>query len=91
MVTGRLREITYTRKLPWDIAAGIGYKFDSVDHKNLVPNRKDDNTTWGAQVSKDFGKKFTVEVGYEARDRDSNIDSKDASNDSFYIGATYKF
>lgn len=84
-------EITYTRKLPWDIAAGIGYKFDSVDHKNLQPNRKDDNRTWGAQVAKDFGKKFTVEVGYEARDRESNIASKDASNDSFYIGGVFKF
>lgn len=84
-------EITYTRKLPWDIAAGIGYRFDSVDHKNLRPNRKDDNTTWGAQVAKDFGKKFTVEVGYEARDRESNIASKDASNDSFYVGGVFKF
>ncbi len=84
-------ELTYTRKLPWDMTAGIGYKFDSVDHKNLTPNRKDDNTTWGVQFTKDFGKRFSVEIGYETRDRDSNIASKAASNDSAYIGATWKF
>jgi hypothetical protein len=84
-------EITYTRKLPWDMTAGIGYGVDSVEHPNLQPRRKDDSTTWTIQATKDFGKRFSMEVGYETRERESNIPNKDAENDSFYIGATYKF
>ena len=84
-------EVTYTRKLPWEMTAGIGYKFDFVDFKNLEPNRQDDNKTWGVQVTKNFGEMFTAEIGYESGDRDSNIASKDASNNSFYIGGTFKF
>lgn len=84
-------EATYTRKLPWEMALGFGFKFDSVDHKNLTPNRQDDNTTYAINLAKDFGKQLTIEAGYETRDRDSNIPSKDASNDSVYIGGTWKF
>jgi hypothetical protein len=84
-------ELTYTRKLPWDMTAGVGYKFDSVNHKNLSPSREDDNTTWGVQLTKDVGKWLSLEVGYETRDRESSIQSKDASNDSAFIGATWKF
>ena len=84
-------EATYTRKLPWEMALGFGFKFDSVDHKNLTPNRQDDNTTYAINLAKDFGKQLTIETGYETRDRDSSIPSKDASNDSVYIGGTWKF
>ncbi len=84
-------EIAYTRKLPWDMTAGLGYQFDTVEYQNLQPRRRDDNHTWALQASKDFGKRFSVEVGFETRERESNIPSKDAENDSFYIGATYKF
>ena len=84
-------EATYTRKLPWEMALGLGFKFDSVDHKNLTPNRQDDNTTYAINLAKDFGKQLTIEAGYETRDRNSNIPSKDASNDSIYIGGTWKF
>ena len=84
-------EITYTRKLPWDMTAGIGYKFDTVEHKNLEPRREDDNTTVGLQLDKAFGKQFSAAVGYETRERRSNIPGKDADNESVYIEATYKF
>jgi predicted porin len=84
-------EVTYTRKLPWDMTAGLGYKFDSVDHKNLTPRRKDDNRTWAVQVTKDFGKRFSTALGYETRERSSNIPNKDAENDSFYLEGTWKF
>lgn len=84
-------ELTYTRKLPWDMTAGIGYQFDSEDHKNLTPRREDDNTTWALQVTKDFGKRFATALGYETRDRRSNIPNKDAGNDSFFVEGTWKF
>jgi hypothetical protein len=84
-------ELTYTRKLPWEMTAGIGYQFDSEDHKNLVPRREDDNTTWALQVTKDFGKKFATALGYETRERRSNIPNKDAENNSFYLEGTWKF
>jgi len=84
-------EFTYTRRLPWDMTAGVGYSFDSVDFKNLVPNRKDDSKTWGVQLAKDIGKQFSLELGYETRDRQSNIPSKNAGNDSVYFGGAWKF
>lgn len=85
-------EIAYTRKLPWDMTAGLGYRFDTVKYKNLQPQtRTDDNRTWTLQATRDFGKKFSVEVGFESRERESNIPGKDAGNDSFFIGAIYKF
>lgn len=85
-------EIAYTRKLPWDMTAGLGYRFDTVDYVNLQPQKRtDDNRTWTVQATKDFGKKFSVEVGFESRERESNIPNKDADNDSFFIGAIYKF
>ncbi len=84
-------EVTYTRKLPWDMTVGVGYKFDSVDHKNLTPNRKDDNRSYAIEFSKSFNKKLSLDLGYEVRDRNSNIPGKDAENDSFYLSGTWKF
>jgi len=84
-------ELTYTRRLPWEMTGGIGYKFDSVDNKNLQPRREDDNTTWGVEFTKEFGKSFAMGLGYETRDRESNIPGKDAKNDSTYIEGSWKF
>lgn len=84
-------EITYTRKLPWDMTIGFGYKFDTVDHKNLTPRREDENHTYGVELAKEFNKSYSMAVGMEARDRDSNIPSKKAANESIYIQGTWKF
>lgn len=84
-------EIAYTRKLPWDMTAGLGYRYDTVEYSNLVPRREDDNRTWSVQATKEFDKAFSVEVGFETRERESNIPGKDAENDSVYLSAVYKF
>jgi len=84
-------EIAYTRKLPWDMTAGVGYRFDTIEYSNLEPKRRDDSSTWTLQATRDFGKQFSLEVGFESRERESNIPGKDADNDSFFIGAIYKF
>lgn len=84
-------EFTYTRKLPWEMTAGIGYAIDTVEYPNLQPQREDDSTTWTIQATKAVGKQLSLELGYESRERDSNIPGKDAENDSFYVGASYKF
>lgn len=84
-------EITYTRKLPWEMTLGFGYKLDTVDHKNLVPNRRDDNRTYAIQLDKEFNKAFSMAIGMEARDRNSNIASKKAANESLYIEGAWKF
>lgn len=84
-------EFTYTRRLPWDMTAGIGYEFDTVEHKNLQPRREDDSRTWVAQLTKAFGKQFSIELGVERRERESNIPGKDAENKSLYVGASYTF
>jgi len=84
-------ELTYTRKLPWDMTAGLGYRFDNIEYQNLTPRREDTNRTWAVELSKDFNKHFGVNLGYETRDRQSNIPGKDAENDSTYFSAEYKF
>jgi hypothetical protein len=84
-------ELTYTRKLPWDMTLGLGYRFESTDYKNLTPRREDDDTSYAIQLAKDFGKHFTAAMGYETKDRESNIPSKNTENDSIYIEGTYKF
>ena len=84
-------DITYTRRLPWDMTAGIGYGFDSVRFVNLSPSRKDDNDTYAFELNKSFGKKFELGFGYETRTRKSNIPGKDADNDSYYLNGGWKF
>ncbi len=84
-------ELTYTRKLPWEMTAGFGFKFDEVDHKNLTPRRVDENWTYGFELEKTFNKSFSMGLGVEARDRESNIPNKAASNESFYVQGTWKF
>jgi hypothetical protein len=84
-------EVTYTRKLPWEMTFGVGYAIDTVEYPNLEPRRKDDSTSWNIQATKNFGKRFAMEAGYETKERESNIPGKDAENDSFYLGASYKF
>lgn len=84
-------EIAYTRRLPWDMSVGAGYRFNSVDYVNLQPNRKDDHSAWALQMAKSFGPRFVVELGYESGERESNLPGKDASNDSVYAGGTWAF
>ncbi len=84
-------ELTYTRKLLWDMTAGLGYKSDTIEHKNLSTRREDDNRAYALQLTKDFSKSFGMAIGYETRKRDSNINGKDAKNRSVYIEGTYKF
>lgn len=84
-------ELTYTRRLPWEMTVGFGYRIDSIDYVNLSPGRKDDNTTWGAQLNKAFGKRLALEIGYEARERESSLPGKDASNESVFIGGAWTF
>lgn len=84
-------EITYTRKLPWDMTLGFGYKYDEVEYENLTPRRKDENRTYGMELAKEFSKSFTVGMGIESRDRDSNVPSKKAANESVYVEGTWKF
>lgn len=84
-------EITYTRKLPWEMKLGVGYKFDTIEHKNLTPRREDDNKSYGIELGKDFGKEFSLALGFEKRDRESNIPNKDASNRSVYLEGAWKF
>lgn len=84
-------ELAYTRRLPWDMTAGVGVRFDSVDYKNLVPGRKDDHRVIGAQLARSFGRRFVAELGLESSKRDSNLPGRDARNDSVYLGGTWKF
>lgn len=84
-------DVTYTRRLPWDMTAGIGYSFDSVKFVNLTPSRHDKNDTYAFELTKAFGKQFEIGLGYETRARRSNIPSKDADNDSYYINGGWKF
>jgi hypothetical protein len=84
-------EVAYTRRLPWDLAAGLGYRFNSVDYVNLQPNRKDDHSAWALQLARNFGPRFVAELGLESGKRESNLPGKDASNDSVYAGGTWSF
>ncbi len=84
-------QVAYSRRLPWDMTAGAGYRFSAIDYKNLTPTREDDFSVWGLQLAKSFGKQFVVELGYESSELESNIPSKDASNDTFYLGGTWNF
>lgn len=84
-------ELAYTRRLPWDMTAGVGVRFDSVDYKNLVPGRKDDHRVIGAQLARSFGRRFVAELGLESSERNSNLPGRDARNDSVYLGGTWKF
>ncbi len=84
-------EVAYTRRLPWAMTAGVGYRFSSVDYVNLQPNRKDDHRAWGLQLSRRFGRRFVVELGLESGERESNLPGKDASNDSVYTSGTFAF
>lgn len=84
-------EVSYSRKLPWDMIGGAGFKSDSVDFKNLTPNRKDDTTVFELLLEKKFSKTFNMSLGYENRERDSNIPGKDADNSAYSISAAWSF
>ena len=42
-------------------------------------------------MAKRFDKQFVVELGYESSELESNIPSKDSSNDTFYLGGSWNF
>lgn len=84
-------ELSYSRKLPWEMVLGLGYKSSTIEYSNLDPRREDDNDTWAVQLEKDFSKRWSVNLGYETRDRQSNIEGKDAENDSWYLSSSWKF
>ena len=73
------------------MTAGVGYRFDSVDYKNLVPGRKDDHRVIGAQLARSVGRRFVAEPGLESSECNSNLPGRDALNDSVYLGGTWTF
>lgn len=84
-------EIAYSRKLPLDLVLGVGFSSSTIEYTNLDPRREDDNDTWAVQLGREFSKQWSMEVGYETRERRSNIENKDAENDSYYLTASWKF
>lgn len=84
-------QLSYTRKLPWDLLLGFGIKNDSVDYKNLVPHREDDIRGYGMNLEKKFSDNWQGALSWEKRDRNSNIDSKDGENRSLVCSLTFKF
>lgn len=84
-------QITYSRKLPWDMILGIGAKNDSVDFVNLPVRREDDVRAYSLDLAKQFSKAFEMGLSYETRDLDSNINTKDAENKSIMISGVWKF
>ncbi len=84
-------EFTYSRKLPYKMVLDLGVKYNSVDYKNLSPNRNDDIYTYGAYISKKLNKTIFVSLGYENKDRRSNIAGKDATNNSLIATIGWKF
>ncbi len=84
-------QITYSRKLPWDVILGIGAKDDYVDFINLPVRREDDVRAYSVDIAKEFTKSFEMGLSYETRRLDSNINSKDAENRSAVISGVWKF
>lgn len=84
-------QITYSRKLPWDMILGIGAKDDYVDFVNLPTAREDDVRAYSVDLAKRFSKSFEMGLAYESRRLDSSIDTKDAENRSVVISGIWKF
>ncbi len=84
-------QLTYSRKLPWDMILGLGVKDDFVDFKNLPTQREDDVRAYSIDLAKQFSKTFEMGLAYENRELDSSINSKDAENRSMLISGTWKF
>lgn len=84
-------EIAYSRKLPWDMVLGVGYKRDNVDYDNLPRPRSDEIDTYAFQLEKDFNKLWSGKLAYETRELDSNINSKDGKNRSVVLSFGVKF
>jgi hypothetical protein len=84
-------QLTYSRKLPWDMILGLGVKDDFVDFVNLPVRREDDVRAYSIDLAKQFSKTFEMGLAYENRRLDSNVNSKDAENRSMLISGTWKF
>lgn len=84
-------EISYSRKLPWEMVLGLGYKRDNVDYDNLPRPRSDEIDTYAFQLEKDFNKLWSGKLAYETRRLDSNINSKDGKNRSVVLSFGVKF
>lgn len=84
-------ELTYSRKLPYEIILGFGIKDDQVDYKNLPRQRKDDIRAYGIELTKAWGKNFESALSWESRELDSNLNAKDAKNRSLVVSVNYKF
>ncbi|MCU0756645.1 MAG: hypothetical protein MUE46_16275 [Xanthomonadales bacterium] len=84
-------ELTYSRKLPYEIILGFAVKDDSVDYKNLAVRREDDIRTYGVELTKAWGKRFESALSWESRELDSNLNAKDAKNRSLVVSVNYKF
>ena len=84
-------EFTYSRKLPSEMRVDFGIKYNNTDYKNLSPNREDSTFTYGVYLSKEFRKSFSVTLGLETKDRNSNIVGKDAKNNSLIFSTGWKF
>ena len=84
-------QASYSRKLPWDMILGLGVKQDSVDYTNLVPERRDDILAYAIDLNKEFSKSWQGALGFEKRERESNIPGKDGENRSFTASISWKF
>ncbi len=84
-------ELSYSRKLPYEMIFGVAIKDDYVDYKNLAVRREDDIRAYGLELTKAWGKNFESALSWESRDLDSNINSKDAKNRSVVVSVNYKF
>jgi len=84
-------QLTYSRKLPWEMILGLGVKDDFVDFINLPNRREDDVRAYSIDLAKQFSKTFEMGLAYENRRLDSSLDAKDAENRSMLISGTWKF
>lgn len=84
-------ELTYSRKLPYEVILGLGVKDDRVDYKNLPRQREDDIRAYSVELSKAWGKNFESSLSWESRELDSNLNAKDAKNRSVVVSVNYKF
>jgi long-subunit fatty acid transport protein len=55
---------------------------------STLSSRNSESSGWEAAYTR---KQFVVEFGYESSELESNLPSKDASNDTYYLGGTWNF
>ena len=84
-------EVSYSRKLPWEMVFGIGFKRDNIDYNDLPRPRSDEIDGYALQLEKEFSKVVSAKLAYETRRLDSNINSKDGKNRSVVLSVGFKF